>query len=631
MLTTIREKTQGIIATFILALIGIPFALWGINSYFEGGTQSSIATVNGEKISQQDYRATLEGFQKQTRPGSQDRPEVKQAAIGMLVDQVLLVRDAQEQGYRVSSTRLAKRISELPEVQTNGRFDPARYQIFLLQRGMTAPEFESRVRADVITNQLGVGLAASGIVTESEITALLRLLNQEREIAHAVIGPDNVQSKIAIPAEEIEQYYKAHPELFSTQEQVRIEYVRLSAPDLNKGYQPTEEELRQAYAGEISKNVLSESRRAAHVFVPLPAGASDDDAKKALSRIREIETRARSGVNFNQLAPERAEDISAAVMGTDLGDIRRDDKRLPKSFVEAVFSLKLNGVSAPLRTDRGYHLIKLTAIKSPVQQSFAELKPQLVKQLHQRKGEERFYEATEKFRNLVYEQADSLAPVAEALGLKAESSDWFGRDGGQGVAGHPRVIEAAFSPEVLTQHRNSDAIELSGDTLVAIHVAGHRPVEPKPLADVRPQIERTLRQEAAQKAMRELGATLVAEIAAGQSLEVTARKYGLKYQSPKMISREQPKGLDRRLVDAAFRIARPVAGKAEYDGVELGAQGYAVYGVTRVQDGDPAIADVAARDKAKRMLETHRGVDYYTDYRIRLKQKADIKIAQDRL
>jgi peptidyl-prolyl cis-trans isomerase D len=628
MLTTIREKTQGIIATIIIAFIAIPFALWGINSYFDGGSRLDVASVNGEKISEAAYRSTLEGFRRQLDPRMAENPEIKKLVVESLVDQTLLVRDADEQGYRLGSERLAGMIRELPYFQSAGKFDPKLYESLLRREGMSVPEFEARRRAEAVSVQLQVGLSNSAIITSSEVDTLTRLMRQQREVAYTTLDIERFHAGTAVTPEAVEQYYQTHPELFRTQEQVRIEYVRLAAPDLMKNYQPNDADLRKLYAEDTSKNVRPETRRASHILISLAPAATAEDAAKALAKIEGIEKQARAGADFATLARAHSQDTDSAAKGGDLGEIRAGV--LPKPLEDAVFVLKPSELSKPVRTEYGYHLAKLTAYKPAVQRSFEEMKPQLAKQLRQRQGEERFFDASEKLRNSVYEQSDSLVPAAELLGLKVETTDWFGRNGGSGIAAHPRVIEAAFSAETLQQKRNSDALEIAGDTLVTIRAIGHRPAEPRPLAEVKAQIERSLRQQAAQNAARELGEKLVQEINTGQPLATVARKHGLTVHGPKLVTRDQPAGLERAVVDVAFRASRPEGAKAVAGGVDLGSKGFAVYAVTRVVD-DSAKVDAATREKAQRALAAQRGAGYYSSYRAGLKQKANVKIYQERL
>jgi len=629
MLTTIREKTQGIIATFILALIGIPFALWGVNSYLDAGVRSDVASVNGEKISEAQYRTAFDGLRRQLDPRAADNPEMKKMVVEGLIERELLERDAHDQGYRFGNERLARMIRELPYFQTDGRFDSRLYENLLRRQGLTTRDFETMRRAEVLTMQIQAGLADSGIVTAGEVDNLVRLLKQEREVAYTTIGAERFQAGIKITPEQVQQYYDAHQDLFRTQEQARIEYVRLSAQDLAKDHKPSDAELRQLYVDDTSKTTRPASRRVSHILITLAPGASADEAKQAQAKIEDIEKQARAGTDFALLARTHSQDTSTAPKGGDVGEAQTGI--LPKTLDDAVSALKQGEITKPVRTEFGYHIAKLTAYKPAVVKSFEEMKPQLVKQAAQRYIEERFYEASEKLRNIVYDQPDSLAPAAETLGIRVETSDWFGRRGGVGVTGHPRVIEAAFSTEVLQQKRNSDAIELSGDTLIAIRAVDHRPAEPKPLAEVKAQIERTLRDEMAYKAAKELGENLTKDLAAGQSLQAAARKHGLPLQGPKTVTRDIAQGFDRGVVDAAFRSPRPEAGKSAFGGVELGTRGYAVYAVTQVRDGDPAKADATTKAKARSMLAAQRGNGYYADYRAGLKKKADIKIHQERL
>jgi peptidyl-prolyl cis-trans isomerase D len=361
----------------------------------------------------------------------------------------------------------------------------------------------------------------------------------------------------------------------------------------------------------------------------LTADAAEEEEQKVLAKAQELEKQLRAGADFAKAAREQSQDPDSAAKGGDIGNISADST-YPHVLVNAAVSLKPGEISKPIRTEFGYHLVKLNAYAPAVQKSFEEMKPALVKQLRQRKFQEKYFETTETFRNTVYEQGASLAPVAEALGLKIQTSDWFDRNGGSGIAAHPRVVEAAFSNDVLTQSRNSDAFDIPGDTLVSVRLAGHRPSTVKPLAEVRPQIERVLRQEAAQKAARERGEVLVKEAVSGQPIEALARKNGHRYFSAKTIARNQTGGFDPAVVEAAFRAERPKDGKAVFGGVDLGNKGYAVFMLARVQDGDPAKADGSTKSRVAQMLEVQRGQNYYMNYHAGLKQKSDIKVYQNR-
>jgi peptidyl-prolyl cis-trans isomerase D len=632
MLTKIREKTQGIIATFILALIVIPFALWGINSYFEGGSRIHVAEVNGNDITQQDYRRALEPFRGRLEPAMLDSRAFKEQVLEGLIGQTLLVEDAVRQGYRLSDSRLAERIRQEPFFQSDGRFDPRRYEALLRQEGMTPRDYETRLREQNLTGQIQSGLAGSGIVTEAEVNALIQLLRQERELTSITISPEPFLAKAAVSPEELESYYAGHPELGKSPEQARIAYLRLSAADLVQHYQPNQEELEKAYVEEAARYTKPAKRRAAHILIQLPTGTGEDAAPPALARIQDLEQQLRAGADFAGLARKFSDDKDSGAKGGDLGEIRPGV--LPKEVEAALTNLKLGQVSAPVRSTYGYHLIKLTALTPEARQSLNAVKPELVKLVRRRKGEEKFYEAAEKFRDLVYSQPESLEPTAKALGLEIQTSGWFTRNvAGTSVSGittDPRVVEAAFQPEVLARTRNSDAIELNAETLVAVRVLEHRPATRQTLAELKPRIERLLKEEKARTSAQQQGETWLKQLQAGETFEALAQRHGLKLPARKSVTRDS-KGSDPRVLQAAFRAGRPAPGKASYSGVDLGSQGYALVAVTRVVDADPAKIDPAAREKAKRLLAERRGAGYYASYRDGLRQQAKVRLYPDKL
>ena len=628
MLTTIREKTQGIIATFILALITIPFALWGVNSYFDTGGQFNVAKVAGVEITQNEYRSEIDRLRGRVEPKTLDNPQFKQTILDNLIDKTLLIHHAEDQGYRISNAQLAEIIRNQPGFQRDGKFDSAMYEALLRREGMSPRQFETSVREQILMNHLRAGISESRIVTEAEVADLARLLAQEREVAYAVIGADALMAKTSVSGQDIEEYYSAHPEMFQFPEQVRVEYLRLSVGDLNQNQPPTDEELKKAYADEAARYVVPEKRRASHILISLPAGPSEDQSKEALAKIQDIARQAQAGADFAGLAKKSSADSATAAQGGDLGEIRRGV--LPKELEDAVYVLKPGEVSQPIRTTYGYHLVKLTAYTAEKRKSFAEVRKELVEAVRHRRGEEKFFDVSEKFRNLVYEQPDSLAPAAKALGLEIRKSEWFSHAGGTGIAAHPKVIQAAFEPDVLSQTRNSDAIEISADTLVAVRVVERRPAGRKPLAEVRSQIERAVKQERALRQARQLGEESLQELRAGGSLEALARKHGFKYLSPKPLTRRQAAGVDPRIVESAFRAPRPEGDKSVHDLVALGDQGYAVLALRRVRDASSK-ADNALLQQVRTLLNTRRGSDYYDNYRAGLRQKAEIKTYPDKL
>lgn len=517
MLAEIHEKVKGIVAGIVLLMVGVPFVLWGINSYFESGPSLTVARVGGEPITQRDYRAALDQFRGRVDPKTAQTVQFKQLVLDGLIDQQLLVRDAEAQGYRVSDAQLARLIRELPYFQRDGRFDPQLYGALLRREGIGVAEFEQRLRGEVVTGQMQSGLVGSGFVTEADIQALVRLLRQERRVAYALVRTEPLAARAKVGADEIERHYTAHGDRYQSPEQVRVEYVRLSADELAKKITPTEDELRKAHAEEGAKTAF-EKRRAA-----------------------------------------------------------------------------------------------------------------LAEALRRRKAEERFFELSERFQALAYEQPDSLAAAAAALGAKVEKSGWFTRAGGDGIAASARVVEAAFSDEVLNQRRNSDPVEVKPGELVAVRLLEHRPAARRPLAEVRGSIEQELKQRKAQAEAQRIAQEMMQALNGGTSLAALAARHGLAAEPAKTLTREKTGGVDLRLIEAAFHLPRPSTKRPIYGSVALDGQGVAVFALTHVTDPDPRGADAALKERARRQLLAHRGGDYYALYRAGLRQQTEIKVFADRL
>lgn len=627
MLAKIREKTQGIIASLILFFVAIPFILWGISSYFDRGGSTAVAKVNGMEISQQAYRQRLEEL-RGVDPRRADNRALHEMILESMIEQSLLTRDADDHGYRMSDARLAQMIHDLPYFRRDGRFDPVMYQALLRRQGMSPTDFETQLRRENLTQQVQRGLGETAFVTDEDVASVIRLLEQERRVSYAVIAPEAFLPKVSVADAEINEYYQANQESFRSPEAVRVEYVTLRASDTSQQIQPTDEELHQAYNADAARYVTPEKRRASHILVSVPPGANADADKAARARAEALAKQLRGGANFAAIAKKQSDDKDSGARGGDLGDLVAGV--LPPELEAAIRALKPGEVSAPVRTQYGYHVVKLTSYQPEQRKSFESVRAQLVEQVRKRKGEERFFDLAERFRNLVYEHSEGLQPAAKELGLTIQTSDWFTKSGGAGITAEPRVVSAAFEPDVVSRERNTDAIELNPETLVALHVVEHRPSAVRPLAEVRPAIERTLKERHAAEQARARAQEWVKQLDQGAKLADLARGAGVKVETGKTITRENSGGVDKRLADAVFAAARPkdrpVSGE-----IDLAQQGSAVYVLEAVRDIDPATADAELKQRIKRQLVQRRGADYYMDYRSGLRKTAEVKINTDQL
>jgi len=637
MLSTIREKTQGWIAGIILGLIAIPFALWGINYYFEGNSRVDVAVVNGVEISVDTYRRALDdqrrALQQVLGRGVDmrlfDTPAFHQRVLDGLIDQILLTQDIEAQGYRVSDAELSRQIRSAAQFQRDGQFDPRLYETLLRNAGMDAHGFESRLRRDVLMRQAESGYAESVILTQSDIDAVLRLQAEQREAAVAVLKPARLHDRVKVSSAAVEQEYTAHPERYKSPERVRIEYIRLSAADLAKNMHVTDAEIRQAMQNASQTSVSKDERRASHILIKLPAGADAATEKAAMAKIMGLRAKLEAGADFATLARQNSEDPGSAAQGGDLGFVARGT--LAKEFEQALFALKKPGdLSAPVRTSYGLHLIKLTGIK-PAPKSPVVARSKVEADLKAHKAEERFFALSEKFNNLVYEQPDSLKPAADALGLKIESSGWLTRAGpGEGIAAQPKVLQAAFDPDVLEEGHNSSAIEVGTNSLVALRVAAHEPARMRPLSEVRTEIEKSLLETELRSQAQRLAQEAVDKLNAGGSLEAAAHQYGMEYRAARLYGRKTS-GVETPLLAALFQAAHPQADKPAYGTAILADGSVAIFAVKRVVEPEKVASagpDVAA---VRRLLEERRGQEYFDSDRAGLREQAKTKIYKEQL
>jgi len=637
MLTSIREKTQGWIAAIILGLVTIPFALWGINTYFEGGGRLNVAEVNGVDISVDSYKRTLENQRRSLQqmmgrsfdPRLFDTPEFRQRVLDGLIDELLFVSDVEASGYRVSNAELSRQIRLAPQFQREGHFDPKLYETLLRNEGQDISGFEARLRRDVLIRQAGNGFAQSAIVVPSDIQTLLKLQAQQREAKVAILEPARLRDRVKIDAKEIEQEYTANAERYKTPERVRIEYIRLDATELAKNVRLGEDEIRKAMAEIVVNAAGKEERRASHILIRLPQGADAQAEKTAMAKAQDLRAKLQAGADFATLARKNSEDPGSAAQGGDLGFVGRG--ALAKEFEQTLFALKKSGeLSAPVRTSYGLHLIKFTGVKA-ASSAPAVSRTKVEAELRTRKAEERFFELSEKFQNLVYEQSDSLKPAADLLGLKIETSGWFTRTGGgSGIAAESRVIEAAFDPEVLAQGRNSSTIEVGRNALVALRIAAHEPRKLQPLAEVRTEIEKTLLASALRAEAGLLAQEALGKLRAGESFEGVARQYRMDAQAARLYARTAA-GTDAQLLSALFKTMPPKGGKPEYGSAVQADGAVAVFALKRVTEPEKPAAVGAEADALRKLLEARRGREYLDSYRHGLRQQAKIKIYMDQL
>ena len=624
MLDAIRERAHGWLAKVILGLITIPFMLWGVESYIDkGGGGDVLASVNGDKVFRQEFDTAIKAQQEMLRasmgaaydPATFDDPKIRQSVLDGIVDQRLIIQAANEAGLMISNTQMGKIIAGLPAFQENGQFSQARYDQVLRQQGMNIAEFENRLRQELLINDVRSVFQASAIMPSNVAANFLHAYEQQREISSSTLTSEQFMHQARVSAADIQAWYNAHKADYTLPEQARFEYVVLSQDALAGQISVSDAEVKQHYDQNSAKFSEPEQRRASHILIPVQPG---DDAQKhaaAKARAETIYQQVKANpASFPAVAKRESSDSGSAVQGGDLGWFPRN--AMVKPFADAAFAMRNGDIGAPVQSEFGYHIIELKGIKLAQTRALDEVKTGILRDLQAQKASKRFADAAETFSNQVYEQSDSLKPVADALKLQVTDSGWLNRKrGDSSLLANPKMLQALFSDDVLKNKRNTEAIEVAPNTLISARLLEYKPAALQPLDAVRTAIEQQLKRTQAIALAEKQGKQDLAQLRAG-------KEPGVQWSGFQLITRQQATALPKGLLEPVF--SADAQHFPAYVGV-AGADGsYTLARVTRVIFPPPAGAAKvkAVQDQLAQLAAQADFADYLTS----LKNKAKIEI-----
>lgn len=621
MLHFIRDRAQGWIAWFIVGLITIPFALWGVNSYLTGASEVVVAEVNGKDIKQNDLQRSVQQYRDQMRnvlgdqfdPAMFEGAAVKRNILEGLIEQQLLREANHDLGQTVSDSTVSNIIRTTPAFQRDGEFDSEYYAMVLARAGYSPTSYEAQLRTDLLAQELTQNIQQSAMVTDESLKLALALQKQAREIAYGIVPVQDYTEQVNIEDEAVRQYYDNHQNNYMAPEQIKLNYLELSVDAIAKGIEVSDDELKQYYANNQDMFVGPEQRRASHILIE-----GDDDA--ALEKIQAIATRIKQGEDFAKVAEESSEDSGSASQGGDLGYFGRDV--MDPAFEQAAFALENVGdISEPVKTEFGYHLIKLTGIRKPDLQPFADVRDDVEKRYRRQQAETQFFDKAEQLANLSFENPDSLDVTAETLGLDIQTSELFTRNGTEaGISSHDKVVSAAFSEDVLKNDLNSAVIELSDTDLVVIHKNKHVPESILPFESVEPAIKQQLLFKKASDFAREKGEEIVTELKSGKEAQSLLDSW----QEAAFYERDSD-AISSQILQRAFAMPKP-GDKAQYLGFTADNGNYIVIKLTDVKNGDPtAVADDEQKAMKQQLAQMQANAEVEA-FIASLKADADIDI-----
>lgn len=586
MLQTIHDKLKGLFAITILVALGIVFVFWGVDASVGSFTKARGIEVNGRELVieevRRSYQEELSRFQAAF--GDAGVPEDMRSALRtrvleQAVQAELIRQRTRKLRFVASDEQVLEAIREVPAFQVGGQFSADAYHAALRSINMSPDQFETEQRAFVVARQLDRGMFSSAFVLPAELDRQIALRNETRELAWVVVPATQFTGGVALDEAAILAYYKANKELYTTEQEATVDYVELDIETFAAAVAVDEARLRDYYESNKDRYTKPGRRQARHILIDIGA-----DAAAAEARARAAYDRVRADEDFAALARELSDDAGSRESGGDLGMAERSD--FVAAFGDAVWGMTPGEIRGPVRSEFGWHVIRLDAVDPEATQSFDEVRAELEPEMRRAEVEKAFGEAQEQLDTLAFEAAGDLASIAAKLNLTVRRVERFTRAGGGELGATPGLTAAVFSADVLAG-RELRTVEVAPGRIIALGVSGHRPAQARPLDEIRVQIAMAARLEQAQKLAAVRASAVAAELTSGAAWDAATRTWQASATAPthrlRLVRRDDPQ-IAAEIRSAAFRSPVP-QGRPQYGVAELGNGDAAIWTVTAVRMG----------------------------------------------
>ena len=603
MLQLIRDRAQGFVVGVIVLFICLTFALWGVDEYMGGNATVVVAEVNGDEVELNEFQRMFQRLRQQAQIiyGEQfdaaewSGEQAKLSTLNQVVDERLLLDLADNSNMRISNRQVFEQIRNNERFRDEaGNFSQETYATIVGYMGFSEIGFEQQMRRDLILNQLRTGIAGSAFVTRKEARIIEQIRKQRRDISFGIVPIETFKDEAVPSDEEIEAYYQQDTERYRVSEKAAIEFVTLSIEQLMKEVQPDEQALALYYEENTGNYTQDEQRNANHILIQVKRDAPESEANAALIKANLLRTQAmETGASFEDLARENSDDVGSRTEGGETGKFARGV--MAPEFEEAVFSMAEGDISEPVRTDFGYHVIRLKEIDEGGLQSFDQARQDVEEQYRREQAEAIFYEQAEQLSDLAFEQPDSLTPIADALGLDIQKTPLADRNE-LSLSLPVEAIVKAFTNETLVEGLNSEPVETNNGEIIVVRVAEHKPMRIAGLEEVKDEIIRSIQAENSRTATQELGEKLLEEMKSGADPKTVLAAHSIEWKEEPAQASESTK-VNRAVVRAAFKAALPEGQSETFIGVSYGVGDYALVKVANIsypEGGEVVTEDVAA-------------------------------------
>ena len=606
MLLDLRETIRGSkpLKYTLIGVISIPFALVGIGSYFTGGGDDPVATVNGEEIGEQELEFAYQQqrqqlaqiFGGQIPEGFGDEDMLRQQALDQLVTQRVVVSEVAAQRFAVSDETLGLAIRQRPEFQTDGRFDAERYRQLLGAQGGQVAAFEAQFRDETALGQFRSGVIGTSFTLPNEAERIDALSRQTRTIDAVRFDLDAIRETVEIDDSAVQARFDETADTHVFPPRARIEWIELSAAGLAESIEVSEEEAQAWYNDNRSKYMTPELREASHILISVDDAGDADQVAEARAEIEAIMARIEGGESFDDLASELSDDAGSAASGGSLGAIRPGLMVAP--FEQATYEIDGEGsLSGPVETEFGVHLIRVDKIIAEEGQSFEDVREEALAGASRDIADREFFELRVQLEELVFDNPDSLEAASDATGLEVQSSEWLDAETDSGpVLSHPAVRAAMFSEDVLDEGNNSELIEVAERHVVSLRVVEHEDERPKALDDVREQIAEQLRTERAGEVLDEGAQSAVEALASGADvMSVSEGSENTEALTGELLTRGSTL-LDRGAIREIFAGAAPSDSEPSTGVTELDDGDRLAWRITEIAVPDAVVSDEESGD-----------------------------------
>lgn len=619
----VRKHTK--IMMFLMFLLIIPsFAIVGVDGFRNiGGGGKSVAQVGNHSFTQADWDAAhktdvdrLRASMPNVDPKLLDSDEARYVSLERLVRERVLSEAVHDARLHTTDARLAFELQQNPTIASlrmpDGKLNIERYKQLAASQGLTTDGFEARVRNDLTMRQVEGGIVSTAFSPTAVVDVSMNAFFERREVQIARFNAADYASKVVPSEADIEAFYQANAPLFQASESADVEYAVLDLETVKKTITLNEPDVKGYYEQNVARLSGKEERRASHILISAGKDMPAVERQKARAQANALLLQVRkSPDSFAELAKKNSQDSGSASRGGDLDFFGRG--AMVKPFEEAAFAMKKGDISDVVESDFGFHIIKLTDIKAPKQKSFEELRASIESDLKGQQAQRKFAEAAEAFTNGVYEQSDSLKPVAERLKLEVKIATNLQRQtvpAGNVVLSNPKFLTAVFSADSIDKKRNTEAIEVGPNQLVSARITQYTPARTRPLAEVREAVRSRLVASRSAELAKKDGA---------EKLAVWKSATPGNLPAAVVVSRDQGQSVQGPILKAA--LGADPAQLPAWIGVDLGQQGYAVVRVNKVLPRTPAANDAASQERKQyaQWLALAEGQAYYAALKQRFK------------